>query len=97
MSNIQPTPKVLLVISDEQVSVSLPLEQAGFKVEIVDSISKAENQLKILKPDLLLIHSDMTGDHGLNFCQFVKSSEISPRPIIVFLVDENSPDERIEV
>ena len=94
---IQPTPKVLLVISDEYKSISIPLEQAGFKVEIVDSVSSAEGQLKTLKPDLLLIHSDMTGDHGLNFCQFVKASEISPRPIIVFLVDENKSNERIEV
>ena len=97
MSNIQPTLKVLLVISDEHRHISMSLEQAGFKVEVVDSISKAESQLKILKPDLLLVHNDMTGDHGLNFCQFVKSSEISPRPIIVFLVDEYKPDERIEV
>src|SRR3989338_7480239 len=97
MSNIQPTPKVLLVISDEHRHISISLEQAGFKVEVVDSISKAEARLKTLRPDLLLIHSDMTGDHGFNFCQLVKSSEIAHRPIIVFLVDENKPDERIEV
>ena len=97
MSSIQPTPGILLVISDDDRSVSSSLEQAGFKIEIVNNISQAENLLKTIRPDLLLVHSDMTGDHGLNFCQFVKSSEISPRPIIVFLVDENKPDERIEV
>ena len=97
MSSIQPTPKVLLVTSDEFRHVFVSLEQAGFRVEVVDNISKAESQLKVLKPDLLLVHSDMTGDHGLNFCQFVKASNFSPRPIIVFLVDENQPDERIEV
>ncbi len=97
MSSIQPTPTILLVISDEYRSTVESLEQAGFKIEVVNKVSEAENRLKILKPDLLLVHSDMTGDHGLNFCQVVKSSGIAPRPIIVFLVDENKPDERIEV
>ena len=97
MSNIQPIPKVLLVISEEHKSISSYLEQAGFKTEVVENITKAEARLKTLRPDLLLIHSDMTGDHGFNFCQLVKSSEIAPRRIIVFLVDENKPDERIEV
>ena len=84
-------------MNEDYKSISLYLEQAGFKVDVAGDISQAENQLKALRPDLLLIHSDMTGDHGLNFCQFVKASEIAPRPIIVFLVDENKPDERIEV
>jgi diguanylate cyclase (GGDEF)-like protein len=39
----------------------------------------------------------MTGDHGLNFCQQIKTCEVNPRPIIVFLVSEDNPDERIEV
>lgn len=97
MSNIQPIPKVLLVMSDEYKHLAEALEQAGFRVEFVSDISVAESQLKTLKPDLFLVHSDMTGDHGLNFCQSVKASEISPRPIIVFLVDESKSDERIEV
>ena len=97
MSSIHPIPKVLLVCSEEQQHISLALEEAGFKVYFFSSIAGAEESVKQLKPDLLLVSSVMTGDHGLNFCQDVRSSNISPRPIIVFLVDENSPDERIEV
>ena len=97
MSSIQPIPKVLLVSNETDKQISVALERAGFKVEAVEDVSNAESQLKVLKPDLILIYSDMTGDHGLNFCQLVKASEINPRPIIVFLVNENKPDERIEV
>src|SRR3989338_685213 len=39
----------------------------------------------------------MTGEHGFNFCNNVKTCEINPRPIIVFLVPQNNPDEKIEV
>ena len=97
MSSIQPIPKVLLVCTEKQQQISQALEEAGFKVYFFDSISNAEESVKQLKPDLLLVSSVMTGDHGLNFCQKVRACYISPRPIIVFLVDEDSPDERIEV
>ena len=97
MSSIQPIPKVLLISSEDSSPLLNVLEEAGFKVEFYSDIAKAENDLKSLRPDLLLVNSDMTGDHGLNFCQYVRSCQISPRPIIVFLVNEYSPDERIEV
>ena len=99
MTSIQPATKVLLLkAKDSENSFIAPvLEQAGFKVEIKHDVSDAQNNLKSLKPDLILIYATMTGDHGLNFCNQVKSSEINPRPIVVFLVEENNADEKIEV
>src|SRR3989338_10077809 len=97
MSSVQLTTRVLIVTREENQPVMMALEQAGFKVEKVDNITKAENILKSLRPDLILLYSDMTGDHGQHFCTFIKSVEINPRPIIVFLVHEENPDERIEV
>src|SRR3989338_10771445 len=97
MSALPISTRVLIVTREENQPVMMALEQAGFKVEKVDNITKAENILKSLRPDLILLYSDMTGDHGQHFCTFIKSVEINPRPIIVFLVHENNPDERIEV
>lgn len=97
MVSNQLKPKILLITQDGDKIVFSSLEQAGFKVDEVNDVSTAENNLKLLKPDLILLYSNMTSDHGLNFCQIVKSTEINPRPIIVFLVDENNSDERIEV
>ena len=97
MASLQLKTKILLVRNQEDKPIVIALEQAGFRVESVSSISLAEDILKSLKPDLILIYSDMTGDHGLNFCTHIKSSEINPRPIIVFFVHEDKPDERIEV
>jgi diguanylate cyclase (GGDEF)-like protein len=98
MQTIQPTSRVLLVSAEENAKpIVHSLEHAGFKVEVVYDISTVENVLKVLKPDLVLIFSDMTGDHGLNFCTHIKASIINPRPIIVFLVGEEKIDERIEV
>ena len=97
MVSLQPLTKILLVSSESDKAIISSLEQAGFRVDVTDSISKAENNLKAIKPDLVLVFSNMTGDHGINFCTHVKSSEINPRPIIVFLVHEEQPDERIEV
>ena len=94
---IQPPSKILLVTSDYDKAVTGSLEQAGFKVEVLKNVSDAEEQIKSIKPDLILLYSNMTGDHGLNFCQQIKAAQINPRPIIVFLVHEDSPDERIEV
>ncbi|MBI3591858.1 MAG: response regulator [Candidatus Melainabacteria bacterium] len=97
MVSIQPTSKVLLITSDVDVTIADALEMAGFKVETFNNVTDTENNLKLLRPDLILLYSNMTGDHGLNFCQQVRASEINPRPIIVFLVHEDNPDERIEV
>ena len=97
MISIQPQSKVLLVSNEEDKSSVSALEKAGFKVETINNISTAENDLKLLKPDLILLYSEMTGDHGLNFCAQAKAAEINPRPIIVFLVHEDNADERIEV
>lgn len=97
MTSIQPTSKVLLVANREGESIDIALEHAGFKVEKCLDANSAIDDLKLLKPDLILVYSDMTGEHGFNFCNKVKSCEINPRPIIVFLVPENNPDEKIEV
>ena len=97
MVSLQPTTKILLVSDEDDKSVVNALEQAGFKIELANNISQAESVLKSLRPDLILIYSSMTGDHGLNFCTYVKSVEINPRPIIVFFVNEDKSDERIEV
>ncbi len=98
MTSIQPKSKILFIDKDDgDKTVSTALEQAGFKVDVVKNVSTAEKNLKLLKPDLILLFSDAMGDHGLNFCQIVKGIEINPRPIIVFLVHENNSDERIEV
>lgn len=97
MTSFQPISRILLVSSDEDKTIPKALEQAGFKIEIINSVIEAEENLSQIKPDLVLLYSDLTGDHGFNFCQHVKSVEINPRPIIVFLVNEANPDERIEV
>lgn len=97
MTSIQPQSKILLVSKDQDHSIPLALESSGFKIENLDNISSAENNLKLIKPDLVLLYSEMTGDHGLNFCRLVKTAEINPRPIIVFLIHENNSDEKIEV
>ncbi|MBI2996026.1 MAG: response regulator [Candidatus Melainabacteria bacterium] len=97
MTSIQLTPRILLISNEDNKNITSALKQAGFKIEVVNEISSAESSLKMLKPDLILIYSEMTGDHGLNFCGFVKTIEITPRPVIVFLVHENNPDERVEV
>ena len=97
MSSIQPLSKVLLVSSEEYKSIALALEQSGFKVELVSNIALAEKVLKSIEPDLILLFNDVTGDHGLNFCSQVKLAQINPRPIIVFFVNENKADERVEV
>ena len=97
MTSIQPASKILFICSDENKSTIKVLEEGGFRVESVSNITTAENVLKSLKPDLILIFSNMTGDHGLNFCGTVRDSQINPRPIIVFLVDQDNADERVEV
>jgi diguanylate cyclase (GGDEF)-like protein len=97
MPSIQPQPKILFISNEESKVISLSLEQAGFKVDVIDNVNSAESNLKLLKPDLILIYSNITSDHGLNFFQTIKGLEINPRPIIVSLVHEDSSDERIEV
>lgn len=97
MSSVKPLSKILLVSSEESRAITLALEDAGFKVLWVNNITTAEKSLKEIRPDLIMLFSDMTGDHGLNFCALVKSAEINPRPIIVFLVNEDKADERVEV
>ena len=97
MNKIQPASKILLASREENKLFVATLEKAGFKVEWVNNITDAQNVLDKLKPGLILLFEDMTGDHGLNFCTHVKLAQINPRPIIVFLVNEDKADERIEV
>lgn len=97
MKSLQPTSRILLIASDEDMTVAGSLEEAGFRVDLYNNLSLAEENLKEIRPDLILLYSNITGDHGFNFCQEVKSSAINPRPIIVFFVHEDKPDERIEV
>lgn len=97
MTSIQPTTKVLLLANEDDKAFSEALIQAGFKLEIAGTVIEAERNLNSYRPDLILVYGNMTGDHGLNFCTQVKNTEINPRPIVVFLVDENNADEKIEV
>lgn len=97
MTLIQPISRVLLVAEAKDETVLTSLEQAGFKVDVFDDIHVAEDNVSIIRPDLVLIYSEMTGDHGLSFGQKIRGQEINPRPIIVFLVSEDNPDERIEL
>lgn len=97
MTLIQPIPKIFLVESDGDKTLASDLRGAGFKVESFGNIFSAEEKLKAIKPDLILLYSNLTGDHGFNFCQLIKTTAINPRPIIVFLVHENNVDERVEV
>jgi len=97
VSLIQPAPKILLIAQEKENPFVKSLELAGFKTSVLNEISSALVDIRSIKPDLVLLYSDMTRDHGLNFCQQVKESEINPRPIIVFLVHEDNPDERIEI
>lgn len=98
MTLIQPIPKILFVNSNEDdKTITHSLEQAGFRVHSVNNVTKAEEIVTSVKPDLILIFSDTTSDHGLNLCSSIKSSNINPRPIIVFLVCEDKADERVEV
>lgn len=97
MGSVQPASRILFVSSEKNTAINTALESAGFKIESANNILNAEGLLKKIKPDLILLFSDMTGDHGLNFCSQVKAAQINPRPIIVFLVDEDKADERVEV
>jgi len=97
MNFIQPQSKILLISKKEDNSVFSVLEDVGFRVENLKNVEGAENSLNVLKPDLILLYSEMTGDHGLSFCRLVKAAEINPRPIIVFLIHESNSDEKIEV
>lgn len=97
MVSIQPPSKIIIVSGEEQNTIESALLKAGFKVKTFSNVALAEASLGIEKPDLILIYSYMTGDHGFNFCQVIRREEINPRPIIVFMVHENNPDERIEV
>ncbi len=97
MHSFQPISNILLVTSIEDENITSALNKAGFKLETYYDMEKAENSLKKIKPDLILVYSDLARDHGLHFCQMVKNAEINPRPIIVFLVHESNIDERVEV
>ena len=97
MNSIKPPSKLVLIANDLSKDISDALEKAGFKIDLFNDVSKAESTIKTIKPDLVLVYSDLTGDHGLNLCQKIRAEEINPRPIIVFLVHEDNPDERIEV
>ena len=97
MYAFQPISNILLVTSAEDKNITLALEQAGFKLDVFTDIEKAEECLLTIKPDLILVYSDLANDHGLHFCQIVKNAQINPRPIIVFLVHESNIDERVEV
>lgn len=94
---MQPTTRVLLVASEEYSGIADHLAEVDFKVEHVNSIENAEKLIGETKFDLILAFNDLAGDHGLTFCTHVRSTQINPRPIIVFVVDENKPEEKIEV
>jgi len=97
MDSIKPPSKLVIIGNDLNNSISSALEKAGFKIDFFNDVLEAENKIKNIKPDLVIVYSDLTGDHGLNLCQKIRTEEINPRPIIVFLVHEDNPDERIEV
>lgn len=94
---IKPTTCILLVAGGEYSKIAKGLAYADFRIEQVSSIDEAEELIKSMKFDLLLVFSELSGDHGLSFCTRVRAIQINPRPIIVFLVDENKPEEKIEV
>ena len=77
MNSIQPTSKILFVSAEENSAISTALESVGFKVELVNDIESAESALKKIKPDLILLFTDMTGDHGLNFCSQARAAQIN--------------------
>lgn len=97
MVSILPKPVILCVSSSSDNLIIQELKKADFQVEQVESILEAEEKVVQIRPALILVDSNVTGDHGLSFCDFIKHANLNPRPIIVFLVDENKPDERIEV
>ena len=96
-TSIHPQTRILLVTNDDFVDIVTHLEKAEFKIEKVNNIVAAEEAMKRLKFDLILIFNETAGDHGLNFCRYVREIQINPRPIIVFLVGEDRPEEKIEV
>ncbi|MBI1857847.1 MAG: response regulator [Candidatus Melainabacteria bacterium] len=93
---VQPPTKVLVISSDKEDLV-LHLYETGFNVETASNVSEAERLIQETKFDLILVLSELAGDHGVGFCNYIRSLQISPRPIIVFLIDENKPEEKIEV
>jgi len=96
MNSLQPPAKVLFIGNPEN-EVTRALEQAEFRVDIVKDVKIPQEKLKMLRPDLIIVSGNMTSDHGLSFCSLVKSVQIIPRPVIVFLVDEEKSDEKVEV
>lgn len=95
--SIQPQTRLLFVTNNGCVDIVTNLEKAEFKIEKVSNINAAKEAMKKLKFDLILVFSAIASDHGLNFCRYVRSLQITPRPIIVFLVEEDKPEEKIEV
>lgn len=97
MRSLQPPTRVLYIANDLNDKIVSHLERADFQVEKVSSIQEAEKSLKEIKFDLILASSEMSSDHGLSFCSYVRGVQFNPRPIIVFLVSETKPEEKIEV
>lgn len=97
MTSLQPVSRIVFVVENKKDSILTSLEQAGFKVDVFHDIHQAEESIGDRRPDLVLIYSEMTQDHGLSFSQKVRELEFNPRSVIVFLVNENNADERIEL
>jgi len=83
--------KILVIDDDENLrdTVSLMLEQEGFKTELAADGRSGFEQAMMLQPDLVLVDLRLPGMSGVEICKQLRASQVTT-PIVVLsaVVDE---------
>ncbi len=76
--------KILVIDDDDNLrdTVSMMLEQEGFRVDLADEGRSGFEQALMLKPDLLLVDLRLPGMSGVEICKQLRAAQLAT-PIIV--------------
>ncbi len=85
--------KVFIVDDDPDIGsmIRMMLEYKGFQVELTDKGALAEEMIKSLAPDLIIMDMFLSGVNGTDICRQLKNDETSKRiPVVMISAHPNA-------
>lgn len=87
-------PKIMIVddIEDNIRVLGMLLQDNGYQIEAAISSNMALDQLKVIKPDLILLDVMMPGINGYQLCNILKKDEATAEIPIIFVTARNDEE-----
>lgn len=97
MKPIQPNPKILYFDNENDADILIAIENSNCTFLHLRTIDNMDESMENFKPDLILIKDKVITENPTSICNQIKTYDVNPRPIIVFLVKRENTEQKIEI